>query len=187
MRRRPRQVLRPRLPRRALVWFPPAARLESIEAFRARHDPLAATIPAHVTLVFPFASSLSALQIATHVRRVAAGWPVLPVAFAGSDAFDAQWVHLRVTRGRHALAELHDRLYRGILAPFLRVEFAYEPHLTIGRAADTSACAAMLRAAEESLRAPVEATLDALTLLTLRGNGRVERLCDIPLGSDGRV
>lgn len=187
MRRRPRQLLRPRLPRRALVWFPPAARLGAVEAFRAHHDPLAAVLPAHVTFVFPFGSSLSALQIATHARRVAAGWPVLPVSFAGSDAFDAQWVHLRVDRGQHALRELHDRLYRGILLPFLRQEFAYEPHLTIGRAADAAACGAMLREAEAALRAPIEATLDTLTLITLRGNGLIERDAEIPLGSDGRV
>jgi hypothetical protein len=117
MRRRPRQAPRPQLPRRALVWFPPAASLVAVEAFRMRHDPLAAALPAQVTFVFPFSSSLSALQTGTHVRRVAAGWPVLPVVFAGSGAFDAQWVRLRVTRGRHALTELHDRLYRGILSP----------------------------------------------------------------------
>jgi 2'-5' RNA ligase len=182
MRRRPRLVLRPRLPRRALVWFPPSASLAAVEAFRARHDPQAAEVPAHVTLVFPFASSLSALQIGTHVGRVVGGWPVLPVVLAGSSAFEAQWVHLRVTRGRHALTELHDRLYRGILRPFLREEFMYEPHLTIGRAADAHACGAMLQEAEAVLRAPIEATLHSLTLITLRGNGRIERHSEIALG-----
>jgi 2'-5' RNA ligase len=184
MRRRPRQPLRPQLPRRALVWFPPAADLVAVESFRAQHDPLVTVLPAHLTLVFPFGSSLSALQIVTHIRRVVANWPVLPVVFSGCAAFEAQWVHLRVTRGRQALKELHDRLYRGILAPFLREEFSFEPHLTIGRADDAAACGTMLGAAEVVLSQPIAATVDVLSLVTLRANGRVERHAEIPLGAD---
>jgi 2'-5' RNA ligase len=182
MRRRSRQPARPHLPRRAIVWFPPASAMTAVETFRAAHDPLADVMPAHVTLVFPFASSLSTLQIATHVRRTIARWPVLPVAFGGTGAFDAQWVHLRVTRGRHALEELHARLYRGVLAPFLRAEFSYEPHLTIGRAPDMAACATMLATAESVLQRPLEATMVALSLITLRSNGAVEHGADMPLG-----
>ena len=184
MRRRPRQPVRPQLPRRALAWFPPPAQLQTVESFRAQHDPTAPVLPVHLTLVFPFASSLSALQIVTHIRRVVANWPVLPIVFSGCAAFEAQWVYLRVTRGRQALQELHGRLYRGILAPFLREEFAFEPHLTVGRAPDAAACGTMLREAEIALRAPIEATVDVLTLVTLRTNGRIERHSDIPLGAD---
>jgi hypothetical protein len=42
----------------------------------------------------------------------------------------------------------------------------------------------MPREAEVALRAPVEATLEVLTLLTLRGNGRIERHAEMPLGGD---
>jgi hypothetical protein len=42
----------------------------------------------------------------------------------------------------------------------------------------------MLRDAEAALHAPVVATLEALTLLTLRGNERIERQAEIPLGGD---
>src|SRR5436309_424463 len=109
MRRSGRPPVRPPLPRRAIVWFLPAEVSGDVEAFRARHDPTAGALAVHVTLVFPFASALSSVQLAAHVRRIASRWPVLPVEFSGSDAFEARWVYLRMTRGRQALAELHDQ------------------------------------------------------------------------------
>ena len=133
--------------------------------------------------MFPFASSLSVEQVHVHVRRATARWPVLPIALAGAGAYAAQWVHLRVTLGRDAIVELHDRLYRRTLAPFLRREFDYEPHVTLGRAEDVAACEAMLDAARAAFPRPLEAVLRSLALVTLHGNGgvRVER--EIALGA----
>ena len=104
---------RPPLTRRAIVAFPESAPLRALESFRERNDPIAASLPAHVTLVFPFASTLTSLQVTAHARRIAARWPVIPVRIEAVDAYAWQWVHLGVTRGRDALVELHDRLYRG--------------------------------------------------------------------------
>jgi 2'-5' RNA ligase len=183
MRRSNRPPVSPPLPRRAVVWFPPAELLGDVEAFRAEHDPRTRAIPGHVTLVFPFASALTSVQVAAHVRRVAARWPLLPVEMAGSDAFEARWLYLRVTRGREALAELHDRLHRGVLAPFLRHDFPYVPHLTIGVAEDVDACNAALERAAMQLRQPIAATVHALCVVTLRSDGRIERGNEIPLGA----
>ena len=147
--RRARTPPRPPLTRRAIVAFPVAGDLTGVEAFRRRHDPLGPALPAHVTLVFPFASTLSGLQVATHARRVASRWPPLPIELAGVDAYAAQWVHLRVTRGHESIIELHDRLYRRVLAPFLRAEFEYLPHVTIAR----GRCGAMRTRRRRSARA----------------------------------
>jgi 2'-5' RNA ligase len=167
---------RPALPRRAVVAFLPELPA-AIEDFRAVHDPLAGTLPAHVTLVFPFASSLSGVQVAAHVRRIVARWPVVPVTLSGAGAYDHRWVHLRVTRGRDAIVELHDRLYRGALAPFLRREFDYEPHVTIGRAATPAACEALVAAARSQFVRPVDAVLRSLAIVALPSDDRavVER------------
>ncbi len=183
MRRSARPPVSPPLPRRAIVWFLPSEVSGDVEAFRAGHDPTARTVAAHVTLVFPFASALSSVQVAAHVRRIASRWPVLPAEFAGSDAFEARFVYLRMTRGRQALAELHDQLYRGVLAPFLRQDFRYELHLTIGVADDVDACNAMLAQAAAALRQPIAATVASLCVVTLRSNGRIERGAEIPLGA----
>ena len=117
------------------------------------------------------------------VRRVAARWPVLPVEIAGSDAFEARFLYLRVTRGREALTELHDRLYRGVLAPFRRHDFPFQPHLTIGVAPDVDVCNAALDRAAMQLRQPIASTVHALSVVTLRSDGRIERGNEIPLGA----
>jgi 2'-5' RNA ligase len=167
--------------RRAIVAFP-AGDLAVVEAFRRAHDPLAGAMPAHVTLVFPFASTLSSLQVTAHARRVASRWPVIPIRLRGVDAYAGEWVHLRVTQGRDAVVELHDRLYRRALAPFLRPEFAYEPHVTIARAADAHACDRLVNDARDGFRRAIEASLRTLTVIALSGDGRVDVEHEIGLG-----
>jgi hypothetical protein len=108
---------------------------------------------------------------------------VPPADFSGVDAFAAQWVHLRLRRGRQALLELHDRLYRGVLAPFLRDDLDHEPPLTVGCASDAAACATMLREAKARLRAPIEASVGSPRIVQLRADGRVDGGADIPLGA----
>jgi 2'-5' RNA ligase len=183
MRRRARIPPRPPLTRRAIVAFPQAAPLDEVEAFRRRNDPLAASLRAHITLVFPFASTLSALQVATHVRRVAASWPVLPVRIEDVDAYGWQRVHLRVTRGQGSIVELHDRLYRRVLAPFLRREFDYAPHVTVGRADDVANCERMLRDARVAFPRPLDAVLRSLSILALPPDGSLSVEAEIPLGN----
>ncbi len=53
----------PPLPRFAVAWFPNFDGIGKIEAFRRRHDPAADLIPAHLSLVFPFPTALTRLQI----------------------------------------------------------------------------------------------------------------------------
>jgi 2'-5' RNA ligase len=176
-------VSRPPLPRRALLWFPPADLVADIERFRAAHDPLAATLAAHVTLVFPFASTLGAVQVAAHVRRALARWPVLPVRFEGLGHFHGDWVYVRMSLGAAAVTALHDRLYRGALAPFLRRELGYEPHVTIGRASPALDAEAIVAAARRSgLDRPRDAVIRALTLCAVHDDGRMSPDVEFGLG-----
>ena len=129
MSRRVRIPPRPPLTRHAIVAFPQAAQLGGVEAFRRRNDPLAASLPAHVTLVFPFASTLSALQIGAHVRRVAARWPVLPVRIEGVDAYDWQWVHF----ADNAWPRIDHRVARPAVPPLARAVPAIRVRLCAAR------------------------------------------------------
>jgi len=181
----PRRLVTPRppLPRRALVWFPDAPALTAIERFRSAHDPLAAALPAHLTLVFPFASTLGAVQVAAHVRRATARWPALPVRFEGLGHFHSDWVHLRVTRSHAAVVALHDRLYRGALAPFLRRDLPYEPHLTIARASPGQSSDALIDAAREAqLQQPWDDVMRVLTLVRVGPRGSIEPEAEFGLG-----
>jgi len=114
---------------------------------------------------------------------VAGRWPVLPITIAGIDAYGWQWVHLRVTRGREAIVELHDRLYRRSLAPFLRSEFDYAPHVTIGRADDIRSCESMLRDARIAFGRPRDAVLRSLAILALPPGSGLTIEAEVPLGN----
>ena len=171
-----------RHPQRAIVAFPEPP-LAAVEVFRALHDPLATRLAAHVTLVFPFASPATDVQLVAHLRRVSRRWPHVPITIAGVGAYAARWVHLRVTRGSEALVELHDRLYRGALSPYLRREFSYEPHVTIGWTEHAADCPPMLDAARDAFAAPITAMVRELVLIGLDASGHVQRRAAVPLGA----
>ena len=130
---RVRRAQRPPLPRLAVAWFPRLAGIERIEAFRQRHDPMAALIPAHLTLVFPFPTALTPLQIEVHVRRVASRWPVIPVTFRAVRTEANEFVFLMAQRGAPSIVALHDKLHTRSLRQHLRPDFPYAPHITLAR------------------------------------------------------
>src|SRR5689334_18620749 len=123
--RRPREPL----PRYAVAWFPRFDGTEKVEAIRRRHDPPAPLIPAHVSLVFPFPTSLTRLQLATHVRNVASRWPPIPASFRRVRVHAGEFVFLMAARGAASITGLRDALYSRSLRQYLRPEFGYEPHI----------------------------------------------------------
>jgi 2'-5' RNA ligase len=68
---------------RALVFFPQGNGLHVIESLRRRFDPLATAIAAHATLVFPFASDVSDVDLRAHVEHALEGQPPFRVRFEG--------------------------------------------------------------------------------------------------------
>src|SRR5258708_7959909 len=124
---------RPPLPRFAVAWFPAFAGIERIEAFRARHDPMAGIIAAHLSLVFPFPTAHSRLQVETHMRQVVSRWPPIPVTFRKVALHANEFLFLMASRGAASIAGLHDRLYTRSLQPHLRRDLALEPHITLAR------------------------------------------------------
>lgn len=141
-------ALRPPLPRRGIIWFPAFPVSSNIESFRSEHDPLAAKIPAHLTLVFPFPCTLTATQIASHTRRIVAKWPPLPVVFRDVEGLLDEFVLLMARERAEALTALHDELYTGVLRNFLRREIVYNPHITIARARSREFFPVILQQAE---------------------------------------
>src|SRR4051812_39881822 len=111
---------RPPLPRYAVAWFPRFEGLEGIEAFRRRHDPAAAFIQAHLSLVFPFPTAHTQLQVETHVQRVVSRWPPIAVAFQRVRLHANEFLFLMASRGAAAVTALHDKLYTRSFQPHLR-------------------------------------------------------------------
>lgn len=110
---------RPPLPRFAVAWFPQFPGIEAVEAFRGKHDPVAHLIPAHVSLVFPFSTALTALRLRSHVKKVVSGWPAIPVSLRGIRPAASEFVFLMAQRGAASITGLHDRLYTRSLRPHL--------------------------------------------------------------------
>jgi 2'-5' RNA ligase len=180
---RARTPPRPPLPRFAVAWFPAFRGLERIEAFRRRHDPVAELIPAHLSLVFPFATALSRLQVETHVRRVVSRWPPIPVSFRAVRMHANEFVFLMAARGAAAIIGLHDRLYTRSLAPHLRPEFPYEPHITIARHSGWDELEAAYEEARAAFGDEFTDVMREVTLLAVGRTGRIVRLTTFALYS----
>lgn len=177
-------VLRPPLPRRAIVWFPPFPMDAPIEPFRRRFDPMADALPAHVTLVFPFPTNLTVIQLASHIRRIVGNWPSLPVSFRDIEGILDEFVFLMVRDRADAVVALHDKLYRGVLKAYLRDDIPYLPHVTIGRATGNPSgfrFDAMHDMAIRDVRGEWRCVLRELAIVTLHPDGTITIDTTVPL------
>lgn len=177
-------TLRPPLPRRAIVWFPAFPPDAPIEPFRRRFDPMAGALPAHLTLVFPFATNLTVTQLASHIRRIVANWPSLPVSFRDIEGMLGEFFFLMVRERADAIVALHDRLYRGILKAHLRNDIPYFPHVTLGRVSGNpsgSTFEAMHAIASREVRGEWRCVLRELAIVTLHPDGTITIDRTIPL------
>ncbi len=177
-RRNVRQLtFRPPLPRRAIVWFPQfsdATMGARIQRFRLDHDPLAASIAPHVSIVFPFHANLTVTQLASHIKHATAGWPALPATFRGVETVQGEFILLMCDLRRDAITELHDRLYQGVLRAFLRDDIVYQPHITIGRSRQTAEFEQKRAEAELRFRDTYPAILRELSIVTLNDDGTID-------------
>ena len=118
-----------------------------LEGFRRQHDPQADLVAAHFTLVFGCAAIPQADYLA-HVSAIARHTPAIhfhcrhAMLYAGGPDGMA-YVFLVPDEGHSAMARLHDRLYTGVLAPHLRPEIPYVPHITVAATRDVAAAKAL--------------------------------------------
>jgi 2'-5' RNA ligase len=158
-------ILRPTLPRRAIVWFPSFTNQVIIDRFRGTHDPQAQALAPHVTLVFPFHSRLSLDQLAAHTQKVLRSWPCFPVVMHGFWSAQNEFIGVGTQVGTDALIEMHDRLYRGPLAEFQRPEFDYAPHITLAKAVQPNQFESLARAASLVTRESFRDLMKSVTII----------------------
>lgn len=109
-----------------------------VQAWRSRHDPQAALLEPHFTLVFGAPVAQGAYL--DHVAAVAAG--TAPFRFVLTHAMPhpvpgrGTYVFLLPEQGAGALARLHRRLYGGPLASSLALDKPFVPHVTLGVCAE---------------------------------------------------
>ena len=155
--------------------------MDRIEAFRREHDPAAALIPAHLSLVFPFPTAHTRLQVETHVQRVVSRWPPIPVTFRRVRIHANEFLFLMAARGAASVTALHDKLYTRSFQTHLRRDLPYEPHITLARYAGLDRLEAALGEAEEAFGGEFQAVMREVALLAVERDGRIEALKSIPL------
>ena len=126
--------------KRAIVLFPKFSNSEAIQSVRERFDPLAHYIAPHITLVFPFESTLSTEELKAHLRHALAGMKQFAVSLSGvTGDFRDGYLFLNVKQGNDSIIDMHDRLYSDALEPFLLRKVTYCPHISVGRVEESSA------------------------------------------------
>lgn len=118
-----------------------------IDGLRRQHDPQVDVVAPHFTLVFGCTAVPQADYLA-HVAAIARHTPAIRfhcrhamLHASGPDGIEH--VFLVPDEGHSAIARLHDRLYTGVLAPHLRLEIPYVPHITVASTRDIAAAKAL--------------------------------------------
>jgi len=158
-----------------------------IESIRAKHDPEAKTIAAHMTLVFPAVLPLRTTE--TLIARVAHATE--PIRFAlrraavVPDGFGAGGhVFLLAEDGRDALAGLHERLYEGLPQPNAKRQASFVPHVTVGANPSVDALDALVGEINAKALA-IRGSISDVVLIEVTPAG-IRQVAQFPLGGDVR-
>jgi 2'-5' RNA ligase len=119
--------------KRAIHIFPSFQSVDKIQEIRNRYDPLSDKIPPHITLVFPFESSIPSVDILVHIKSVAEHMSPFHMTLKDVTGSGGEFLFWNVKKGNDFLIQLHDELYEGILAPYRNPRYTYSPHITLGR------------------------------------------------------
>jgi 2'-5' RNA ligase len=170
--------------RYAIVAFPIFNAPDRVEGVRRRFDPLAGTLSAHVTLVFPFEGGPNRASIAQHVAVRIKGVEPFAVTFTDPSVEDGGYIFLNVVEGRQQIVDLHDRLYSGPLAQYLSADHAYRPHVTLGHMPSSTPSESMGLVAADACAAltlPVVGRINSLSLFRLENDaqGSIEFAIDL--------
>lgn len=119
---------------RTILVFPEFSNRAVIDELRNQYDPLVHLIRPHITLVFPFESTISNETLAGILRRTLADVHPFPIRVQGvrkqSNIF-GNTLMLDVTLGKEILQRIHDAFYRHEFQEF-DAGIPYAPHITVG-------------------------------------------------------
>jgi len=115
----------------ALVHYPKIGH-PGFQAFRKRYEPYAGLLPEHLPFVFPVPESIGFENLVKHVEKVLEKWTAFDIHINGHTKTWDHWLMLVLKEGNEKTIRLHDDLYTGILAPYLREDLPYLPHIGLG-------------------------------------------------------
>ncbi|GLK99355.1 2'-5' RNA ligase family protein [Dactylosporangium matsuzakiense] len=153
----------------------------AVEGFRARWDPLAAVVPAHITVAFPFGWDRPASALADALEPVLTACPAFALALTTPVVWEDEYLFLLVGDGHEQVTRLHEAIYRQVL-PEAQRPSDFVPHMTIGRQAHPKAMRAAMHDAAD-LDLPLVGRALSLTVYRRQDDGTRIRELDMPLGS----
>ncbi|EOS8268546.1 TPA: 2'-5' RNA ligase family protein [Bacillus cereus] len=151
-----------------------------VESIREKHDPLFRLIPPHITIVFPFESNISNDELKSHILNLLKGVGKIKIEFANRITSVGNYLFLEVEGGKEQIEELHDMLYKGPLAQFLREDIPYIPHVTVGRK-ENAELAAEVAKDIHSLPEKLQCVIDRISVERIGENGESIIEFEVPL------
>lgn len=115
----------------ALVYYPGIEQKE-FHVLRQKYDHWVNLMEEHVPFVFPLPESIGFENLKSHISQILEDWKPFDVHFSG---FLKSWDHflmLGIQEGNDQAIKLHDELYSDILAPHLRKDLPFTPHVGLG-------------------------------------------------------
>ena len=115
----------------ALVYYPQIEH-EGFHSFRYQYEPYAELLPEHVPFIYPVPETVDREKLEQHIKKVLSTWKPFDVHFCTLDKTWDHWLYLGAKEGYNSVVKLHDKLYEGILSPYLRKDLPFNPHIGLG-------------------------------------------------------
>ena len=121
--------------KRDILIFPQFTNIEKIENIRKQYDELYKILPPHITLAFPFESSMSNDELKDRLMQVLKSVKPLEIVMSGvslhkDENIKTNYIFLNVVSGVKEIKILHNEIYEKVLNQ--KMSFEYIPHITLG-------------------------------------------------------
>ena len=121
--------------KRDILIFPQFTNIEKIENIRKQYDELYKILPPHITLAFPFESSMSNDELKNRLMQVLKSVEPFEIVMSGvslhkDENIKTNYIFLNVVSGVKEIKILHNEIYEKVLNQ--KMSFEYIPHITLG-------------------------------------------------------
>ena len=118
-----------------ILIFPQFTNIEKIENIRKQYDELYKILPPHITLAFPFESSMSNDELKDRLMQVLKSVEPFEIVMSGvslhkDENIKTNYIFLNVVSDVKEIQILHNEIYEKVLNQ--KMSFEYIPHITLG-------------------------------------------------------
>lgn len=115
----------------AVVFFPNEI-LSELDEFIKKYNIDWYLIPPHITIVSPIAD-ITETQLVDHLDNITKNIISFPITLSGlCKSPTGNHLFLQVGEGNEKILQLHEKLYSGILSPYIQTDILFIPHITLG-------------------------------------------------------